>query len=221
MKALLSFIFFFSCSAPVGSNIVSGTVVKTATGLVVVDRLAVGERVTSFSERSIVDYLPITHLSEETINEILFIKTTNGAFHSSLTQSFYDPVLKDWVVASNLKDHNTLVDYAFNHLRIVRIEKLTLLAKSYQLLVDYPSYFYISTAQILTRSHGFNDKFHSNPGLTPHRIIDDFSPSSPDLNKILAFVLAVFKKSREYNINRAEARCFMFNQQATHSGDLV
>lgn len=130
------------------------TLIKTSDGLIEVENLNVGDKVTSFDpdSDSFIE-AKITKISKKTSDTIVIIETDQGIVCAPGDQLFFDPELEQWIEAKDLTTDNILIDCDFYEIQCFNIEHLNFPVTIYEITVEDPHVLFVSEYQVL--SHNF------------------------------------------------------------------
>lgn len=99
-------------------SVVQGTAIATVNGLVLVEKLSIGNTVLGFDTATkTAVQTPVIALNKRTTNSVVLIITDQDVVIAATDQQLFDPVANSWIAAANLTADNYLIDSKGDHIK--------------------------------------------------------------------------------------------------------
>jgi len=143
--------------------ILKGTLVKTPSGLVPVERLHMGDFVIGYClDCKKLVQLPIVKIKKKKTDTFFLVKTDGEKLLVSKQHLFFDPAKNRWIKAKSLTNKNYLASCSFDDnnstlfpIRCHGAIKLKRLVNIYEIGLKFPHTFLVSKSRILTHNFAF------------------------------------------------------------------
>ncbi len=147
---LLTIIFWGPSS--LFSSLVEGTLVKTPQGLVPVEKLRVGDTITTAGPYKTLIEARVLRIAQQMAHKKIIILTKRGSFTVSPDQLMYEYYSQRWILATSITDDHAFIDCNY---KPCRCEGTTLTEEPiaiYQITVEFPHTLFISELQVATHN---------------------------------------------------------------------
>lgn len=149
MKFLLflgSIIFsFFLCA----EGLVSGTLIKTEHGYVLVEKLVSGYKILSTNLNGTLSETTVTNIIHLPVTQIIQITVDNKIIEVAPTQLFYVPLARRWIRAKYLTKNSLLLNAQGQIMHVSAVKEVAREAEVFCIIVKNNHNFFISLDDIL------------------------------------------------------------------------
>ena len=149
------YIFFLMCHAISYCDMVAGTTILTAQGLVPVEEINVGDYVIGYANNTLIENEVLKIASDEITDFVFTIVIDQGVIQATKNQFFYDPVIGQWIKTKNLTVNSIFVRNDLRHCVCQNITSHAQKTIIYKISTKYPHNFFISDACILIHNNPF------------------------------------------------------------------
>jgi len=149
------FMFLFLLPSFLEAGIISGAVVKTDRGDVLVQDLVVGDTVVASSNRSIQFNASITRITKTMVDSAICLDSGLGEFLVSDEQSIYDSETVKWVSACFLNEGSKLMDYRVEEREICELCNTMGPFDAYEIEFEQDCYFYVGPDHVMVEGMAY------------------------------------------------------------------
>jgi hypothetical protein len=137
------------------ASIEKGTLIATINGLTSVENLNVGDKVISYNQDNASCSARIIRIKKRTVSAYYKIELNSEYISISTDHLFFDPIINKWIPAHQLTLQNTFLDASGNAIPCTNHNLIELLDKPltfYEISLEYPHIYYISSSRIMTHN---------------------------------------------------------------------
>lgn len=146
---LLSLFLYTNALLP---SIIASTLIKTPHGCIPVENIAIGDTITTYSQKTL-SHAAVNHLTTATTSTLIAITTEKGTFYACPDQQFFDPILQQWIGAKDITTNNTFLDTQLKYCACLNVETIYASeTKTYRISTTSPHNFFVTEQELLTHN---------------------------------------------------------------------